>query len=104
MIAATRAVSQRIFVSALLATKEQRLRRRQPVSSTVLNRHHPTRVHAPSAQLDRVRSVEAEQESLHLRLRQRTLLVLLTPPVPGHAPRLVYRQRRRREQHQQAAG
>lgn len=46
---------------------------------------------------------EAEQESLHLRLRPRKLLVLLTPPVPGHAPRLVYRQYRVHEQHQQAA-
>ena len=40
---------------------------------------------------DRVRSVEAEEESLHLRLRKRTLLVLLTLPVPGHALRLVHR-------------
>ena len=47
--------------------------------------------------------VEAEQESLRLRLRHLTLLVLLTPPVPGHAPRLVHRQRRGHEQHQQAA-
>jgi hypothetical protein len=42
-------------------------------------------------------------ESLHLRLRQRTLLVLLTRPVPRHAPRLVHRQRHGHEQHQQAA-
>ena len=47
-----------------------------------------------------VAPVEAEQESLHLRLRHRTLLVLLTPPVPGHAPRLVHRQRRGDEQQQ----
>jgi hypothetical protein len=41
--------------------------------------------------------------TMHLRLRHRTLLVLLTPPVRGHAPRLVHRQRRGHEQHQQAA-
>jgi hypothetical protein len=57
----------------------------------------------PSAQLDRLRSVEAEQESLHLRLRQRTLLMLLAPPVPGHALWLVHGQSRGHEQHQQAA-
>jgi hypothetical protein len=50
-----------------------------------------------------VRSVEAEQESLYLRLRRLTLLVLLTPPVPDHAPRLVHRQHYGHEQHQQAA-
>jgi hypothetical protein len=33
--------------------------------------------------------------------RRRTLLVLLPPPVPGHAPRLVHRQRRGHEQEQQ---
>jgi len=33
-----------------------------------------------------VRSVEAEQESLHLRNQHRPLLVLLSLPVPGHAP------------------
>ncbi|MQA16240.1 MAG: hypothetical protein GEV09_19455 [Pseudonocardiaceae bacterium] len=52
-------------------------------------------------------SVEAEQESLHLRHEHRTLLVLLTllillaPPVPSHAERLVHRQDRGHEQHQQ---
>ena len=39
----------------------------------------------------------------HVSLRHLALLVLLTPPVPGHAPRLVHRQRRGHEQHQQAA-
>jgi len=33
--------------------------------------------------------------------RHRTLLVLLTPPVPGHTPWLVHRQRRGHEQQQQ---
>ena len=41
-----------------------------------------------------VRSVGDGLESLHLRLRHLTPLALLTPPVRGHAPRLVHRQRR----------
>lgn len=41
------------------------------------------------------------RKSLDLRLRRRTLLALPTPPVPGHAPRLIHRQRREHEQHQQ---
>ena len=40
-----------------------------------------------------VRSVGDGLESLHLRLRHLTPLVLLTPPVRGHAPRLAHRQR-----------
>ena len=33
---------------------------------------------------------KAAQLILHLRLRHFTLLLLLTPPVPGNAPRLVH--------------
>ena len=51
----------------------------------------------------RVRSVETEQESLHLRLRHLTLLVLLTPPVRGHALRLVHRQHCEHDQHYQSS-
>ena len=43
----------------------------------------------------------ASEQSVHLRLQHRPLLVLLTTPVPGHASRLVHRQRRGHEQHQQ---
>jgi hypothetical protein len=46
-------------------------------------------------------SVNAEQEKLNLRLRLLTPPALLTPPVRGHASRLVHRQRRGDEQHQQ---
>jgi len=56
-----------------------------------------------------VRSVGAEPESLHLRLRHRkllvllaTLLLLLTPPVRGQARRLVHIQHLDHEQQQQA--
>jgi hypothetical protein len=42
------------------------------------------------------------QKSLHLRLRLLSLLLLFTPPVPGHALRLVHRQCHDHEQHQQA--
>jgi Major intrinsic protein len=49
-----------------------------------------------------VMPVEAGQQSPHLLLRDRTLLVLLTPAVTGQAPRLVHRQRRIHEQYQQA--
>jgi len=45
--------------------------------------------------------VEAVQESLHLPLRHCTLLVLLTPPVPGHAFRLVDRKHGCYEQYQE---
>lgn len=48
------------------------------------------------------RPVEVWQESLPLRLRHRTLLVLLAPPVRGQAPRLVHIQCRDDEQHQQS--
>jgi hypothetical protein len=55
--------------------------------------------------------LEAEQQSLYLLLRHRTmlvllaplqrpaLLVLLAPPVPGHPPRLVHIQNKDYEQH-----
>jgi hypothetical protein len=42
-------------------------------------------------------------EAVHLRLRHLLLLVVLTPPVGGHAPRLVHIERRDHEQHQQAS-
>jgi len=48
-----------------------------------------------------IRGKPLEQELPHLRLRYRTLLVLPTPPVPGHATRLVHRQRGGRQQRQQ---
>src|SRR5215207_2395952 len=52
---------------------------------------------------DEVVELEAEQQSLQLRLRHRTPLVLLTPPVPGHAPRLVHVQHHDHEQNHRAA-
>ena len=48
-----------------------------------------------------VRSVEADQESLHRRNEHRPLLMLFSLPVPGHTLRLVHRQHGGHEQHRQ---
>src|SRR5260370_40687275 len=54
---------------------------------------------ALSAPLNRGRANRDQAEALHLRQRQRTLLLLLSPPVPGYARRLADRERPRHEQH-----
>src|SRR5262249_36165885 len=45
---------------------------------------------------------EPMSTSLYLRLRHHTLLVLLTPPIPRHTPRLVHVQHLNHQQYQQA--